>query len=475
MEKREVKVLAFVLAGGEGKRLAPLTKEVAKPAVPFHTQHRLIDFALSNLRNSGIRTMHVLMQYRPESVLEHLTSAWQIHRPDATCFINPVIGGQGGMPHFAGTADAVYRNRREIVDTLPDLVAVFSADHIYRMDVRQMIDFHLDTGADATVAALPVPLAEARGFGVIEARSDGRIKRFAEKPQKPLPMPGRPDHALASMGNYIFSPKVLLEALEATRADGGTDFGGHLLPALVSSHRLMAYDFTTNVIEGLAPEKRSHYWRDVGTLDAYFAAHMDTLAGPGGAPRFDLAAHGWPIRGETSVFDASRRNWALGRYESLAAVAPSAAVEQIILRQGASVGAGAEVERCILGEHVEIGARCRLRNVIVESGTRVPAGFVAGFDPARDREMLTVSDGGIVVIPRSFFSTPIRTTLAHAAAVAAAEVTARVTVRAAAQDSPAGATVTQILPALNGAGAVQPLPRRRETTAEPHSVGTARA
>ena len=406
MEKA-TRVLAFVLAGGEGRRLAPLTRQVAKPAIPFHDNHRLIDFALSNLRNSGIGAIHVLMQYQPHSVLQHLMASWHCHRPDPQGFINPIIGGVGGVPRFAGTADAVYQNRQLIIDYRPDVVAIFSADHIYRMDVRQMVDFHLACGADATVSALPVPLEQASSFGIIEADGDGRIRRFAEKPQRPRAMRGRPDHAFASMGNYLFSPRVLLAALEATRTAGGTDFGGDLLPALVASHRLMAYDFTTNRIEGLPHGCDAHYWRDVGTLDAYFAAHLDTMAAPDAAPRFDVLARCWPIHGGTSGLDPARRERSQGGCQSRPAVAPSARVDRSILRQGAVVREHAEVSRCILGENDEVGAGCRLRNVIIEADNKVPPGFEVGFEPDGDYEWLPMSEGGVAVIPRGFFGTAV--------------------------------------------------------------------
>jgi glucose-1-phosphate adenylyltransferase len=401
---KSARVLAWVLAGGEGKRLAPLTRHIAKPAIPFHTDHRLIDFALSNLRNSGIRAIHVLMQYKPQSLLQHLISTWRGHRLDPDDFVSPITGGVDGMTRFAGTADAVYRNRHAILAFRPDVVAIFSADHVYRMDVRQMIAFHLDSSADATVAALPVSLAEAQSFGVIDAGAGGRIRRFAEKPANPSPMPDRPDHALASMGNYLFSPQVLLEALESTHDAGGTDFGGNLLPSLVSSHRLMAYDFTTNLIEGLQAECDPHYWRDVGTIDAYFAAHMDTLAESGRPARFEVAARCWPIHAVAPAFDPAAKNRSPARLQRAAAVARSAEVEQSILRQGACLGEGAIVSRCILGDEVRVGAGCRLRNVIVESDNHLPDGFEAGFDLARDRAALPVSPGGIVVIPRGYFA-----------------------------------------------------------------------
>jgi glucose-1-phosphate adenylyltransferase len=409
-------------------------------------------------------------------------STWRCGRADSEGFVNPIIGGVGGVPSFAGTADAIYRNRREILDFCPDVVAIFSADHIYRMDVRQMVDFHLASGADVTVSALPVPLGEARSFGVLETDGDGRIRRFLEKPRNPLPMRGRPDRALASMGNYLFSPRVLLEALEATHAAGGTDFGGHLLPALVSSHRLMAYDFATNRIEGLPADCDPHYWRDVGTIDAYFAAHMDTMpATPGAVPRFDIAARSWPIRGAVSPFDPARREWSLGRYQCMAAIARTADVEQSILRQNAKVGERAQVAYCILGENVEVGEDCRLRNVIIEAGNKVPDGVEIGFDPAQD-EWLPVSEGGIVVIPSGFFNNRIpagrmnwdihplgrRQPGVTSGAVSTSDP-GPVTGKAAATTE-GGPTVSQIVPSL-AAGAAQG-PRRREVpTTKPRSAG----
>ena len=404
--KKAARVLAVVLAGGEGTRLGPLTRQVAKPAIPFHTDHRLIDFALSNLHNSGIGTVHVLMQYQPYSVLQHLSDRWRGPLTGPGCIVNPIIGGERGLARFTGTAHAVYEIRQAIIDTRPEVVAVFSADHVYRMDVRQMIDFHLASGADATVAALPVPCEVARSFGVMEVDGGSRIRRFVEKPLQPLPMPGRPGHALASMGNYLFEPQFLLQTLETCSGGGATDFGGHLLPALVSSHRLVAYDFTGSVIEGLADECDPHYWRDVGTLDAYFAAHMDTLAEPGSRPCFDMAARSWPIHGAASTLDAGRLGWARGRYPQALYASSRSQVEQSILRRGARVGERSEVFRCILGNDVEVGAGCRLRRVIVEAGTRLPAGFEAGLDPVMDRERFAVSPGGIVVIHQGSFAAP---------------------------------------------------------------------
>jgi glucose-1-phosphate adenylyltransferase len=402
--KKAAEVLAIVLAGGEGRRLAPLTRQTAKPAVPFHTDLRLIDFALSNLYNSGVGRVKVLMQYQPDSVLQHLRERWCGPWSTSRCTVDPVVGGEGELARFAGTADAVYQVRHAIREARPDVVAVFSADHVYRMDVRPMVERHLQSGADATVSAIPVPCEAARAFGVMEVDRTGRIRRFAEKPAQPSPMPGRPGFALASMGNYLFEPRFLLQALEACHAEGGTDFGNHLLPALVLSHRLMAYDFTQDAIDGLAEECDPHYWRDVGTLDAYFTAHMDTMAEPGGRPCFDVAASSWPIRSGGAI-EAGPRSWGLDRYRRFLPASSRAQVEQSVLRRGVHVGERSEVFRCILGEGVEVGAGCRLRRVIVEAGTRLPAGFKAGFDAESDRARFPVSAGGVVVIPRGHFET----------------------------------------------------------------------
>lgn len=416
------RVLAFVLAGGEGKRLAPLTRHVAKPAIPFHRSHRLIDFVLSNLRNSGIRAIHVLMQYQSQSILPHLVATWRADGPDIDGFVNPITGGLGEIPAYCGTADAVYRNAETIIDCCPDVVVVFGADHVYRMDVRQMIDFHLKSGADATVAALPVHASEALGLGVIETGRDGRIRRFAEKPARPAEMPSRPGYVLASMGNYVFSPRPLLRALQETHCTGGTDFGCDLLPSLVASSRLMAYDFTSNVVPGAAGQADPHYWRDVGTLDAYHTAQMDTL---GPSPRFDLARAEWPIRGTTGGTSGGsagmpagpgsgavpRAGSGQGQVQALA-LSPrtppsfSSRIEHSILRRGVTVEEDALLSRCVVAENVRVGEGCRLRNAIVDADNWLPDGFEAGFDLDADRRRWPVSKAGIVVIPRGSFAAP---------------------------------------------------------------------
>ncbi len=391
------RVLALVLAGGEGKRLAPLTRTVAKPAVPFHGHHRLIDFALSNLWNSHCQQIYVLAQYRSESVTGHLAAAWRM-RPGEDRFVRAVVGGADGVEPFLGTADAVQRCRHLIVTHRPDVVAVFGADHIYRMDVRQMLDQHLSRGADVTIASLPVSLAEARQFGVVEVDRQGRVQRFAEKPAQPRPMPGRPDQALASMGNYLFRPSVLLRALDDCRRAGLRDFGGDVLPRLLEGgSRLLTYDFSSNVVGSIG--RQIGYWRDVGTVDAYFDAHMDTQ---GALPRFDVVDPSWPIRSAATPGAWARPGGGAGWASVIGSDGrPDAA--GVIVRDGVTISPEAQLERCVVHDGVTIGAGCRLRNVIVASDNVLPAGIEIGFDAAADAQRFPITEGGIVVVPTGAF------------------------------------------------------------------------
>ncbi len=393
MEKT-TRVLAFVLAGGEGKRLAPLTTHVAKPAAPFHARHRLVDFALSNLRNSDITAVEVLLQYEPQTLLQHLRRNWGADRADSAVRVNARVGGAGTYPLYRGTADAVRCHREQIRAFAPDLVAVFSADHVYRMDVGEMVAFHLACRADVSVSAIPVPVSEAHAFGVLGVDGADRIRHFEEKPAHPAEIPGRPGLSLVSMGNYLFDPQVLLEALDATHAAGGVDFGRDLLPRLLSTHRLMAYDFGT---DRLASAPQRPYWRDVGTIDAYFAAHMDMFAQ---APPFYLGDPRWPIHCQQP---ASFPEAMPGVACDGARIGIGAELVDTVLRSGVEVGPGASLSRCIVAEDTRIGARCRLRNVIVDAGNWLPNGLEVGFDPAADAGRWPMSAGGVVVIPRGAF------------------------------------------------------------------------
>lgn len=394
------KVMAFVMAGGEGSRLRPLTYGRCKPAVPFGSRYRIVDFVLSNLANSDIRSIYLLVQYKPQSLIEHIRKAWTVSALFSNQFVTVVPPQMTeANPLFAGTADAVYQSLDLMNMHRPDLVAVFGADHIYRMDVRQMVRFHCENRADATVAAIPVPLAQASGFGIIEADVAGRITGFQEKPARPTPMPDDPQRAYASMGNYLFNADLLRTTLEEAHRRGETDFGQHVLPRLSQGHRVYAYNFADNAVPGTKPYEEPGYWRDVGTLDAYFDAHLDVL---GMEPCFDAFNPQWPIysshyQGPTArVIRGELDNVLLGA----ATIVSEAHVRNSILRREVVVEPGAQIEECVIQDYVRIGAGARLRRVIVDRHNDIPPGAVIGYDHARDRAAgYHVTEGGLVVVP----------------------------------------------------------------------------
>jgi glucose-1-phosphate adenylyltransferase len=289
-----MKIVALVLAGGEGTRLYPLTAEHAKPALQFANGYRIVDFVLSNLVNSHISTIYVLAQYKPESLMRHIAAAWAPWLDDSDGTIK-VLLPRSNRQLFRGTADAVNQYLDLLQAHSPDVVAIFAADHVYRMDVRQMVDFHCSREADATVAAVAVPLETASSFGIVCAQPDGRVREFREKPQHAMPIPHKPAHAYASMGNYLFDPQTLAHALEDGARHGDTDFGRDVLPRLCHSARVYAYDFAENQVPGVQEFEEPAYWRDVGTLSALAAAQQDAM---GHRPRFNLWNRRWPIRGE---------------------------------------------------------------------------------------------------------------------------------------------------------------------------------
>ena len=289
------KILAMVLAGGNGTRLHPLTAEHAKPALPFVHGYRIIDFVLSNLINSDVASIYVLAQYKPRSLMDHIRTAWAPWSQGGDPVITMVLPEtSGASAAFKGTADAVYQNLYLIEREQPDLVAVFAADHIYRMDVRQMARFHQESGAEVSIAAVPMPIAKAPEFGIMVSGWGGRVADFQEKPERPVPMPADPDRAYASMGNYLFNPEVLVDLLEKASRSGETDFGRHLLPRITHSCRVFAYNFASNEIPGIKSSEERGYWRDVGTLDSYRAAQRDVM---GPQSRFNLVNPEWPIHG----------------------------------------------------------------------------------------------------------------------------------------------------------------------------------
>ncbi len=297
-------ILAFVLAGGQGSRLHPLTADQSKPALQIRDGYRLVDFVLSNLLLSGVRKVYLLAQYKPQSLIEHLQAAWTDRFAAVGGFINIIVPSSAlAQDQFQGTADAVYRNRSLINRHRPDLVAVFAADHVYRMDVRQMVQWHLSRHARLSVAAVPVAIEDARSLGVIATESDGRIVRFEEKPRQPTAMPNDPTRAYGSMGNYLFEPDTLVGLLEENARRAGSDFGFHILPNLPAGFRAFAYDFSANRIPGLRPWEVRGYWRDVGTLPALRQATSEVSL-PKAA--LELANPRWPILGSAAIAQTAR-------------------------------------------------------------------------------------------------------------------------------------------------------------------------
>ena len=307
------KILAIVLAGGQGSRLHPLTLNHSKPSIVFGG-YRLVDFVLSNLINSGIESIYLLAQYKPESLVEHVHANWTFASDDGERFVSVVLPRHEEGEYFYGTADAVCQNLELIERHAPDLVAVFAADHVYRMDVRQMVAWHLQRDADVTVAATQMPLEQAGAFGVIVADEQGRIVDFQEKPEHPAPLSAHPGHAYVSMGNYLFNTEVLVEGLERSLQLGETDFGRHLLPRLASNHRVYAYDFARNKVPGMQAHEEQDFWRDIGTLDAYVEALLDVN---GNAPRLNLDNPRWPVlpalSAQRPLFDAKYPRMAVAK------------------------------------------------------------------------------------------------------------------------------------------------------------------
>jgi glucose-1-phosphate adenylyltransferase len=396
-------VFGMVLAGGEGKRLAPLTADRAKPAVPFGGSYRLIDFVLSNLVNGGVRQIAVLIQYKSHSLDRHITTTWRLS-PLLGNYITTVPAQMRRGPRwFAGSADAIYQNLNLIYDERPDYICVFGADHLYRMDPSQMVAEHIESGAGVTVAGIRVPIDQARAFGVIETAPDGRtISRFREKPRDPVGLPDAPHMVFASMGNYVFTADTLIEAVSLDAADEASnhDVGGDLIPMLVAQGVAMVYDFARNRIPGLAHPDLV-YWRDVGTLDSYYEGHMDLL---GPDPPFDLHNREWPILTWNEPAPPAKflsKGGSGGAAEdSLVAAGARVAgrVRGSVLGPDVVVHAGAEVDGAILLNHVEVGPGAVVRRAIVDKNVAIPEGTAIGVDADLDRDRFVVSDRGVVVI-----------------------------------------------------------------------------
>jgi glucose-1-phosphate adenylyltransferase len=397
------KVLGIVLAGGEGKRLMPLTLDRAKPAVPFGGSYRLIDFALSNLVNAHYLQCAVLTQYKSHSLDRHISVTWRMSTLLGN-YVTPVPAQQRRGPQwYLGSADAIYQSMNLINDARPDIIVVFGADHVYRMDASQMVKAHVDSGAGVTVAGIRVPRKDAWQFGVIKAADDGvTIDEFLEKPADPPGLADSPDEVFASMGNYVFTADVLVDALEKDAADPNSrhDMGGDIIPMLVSQQQAAVYDFKNNIVPG-ATDRDRDYWRDVGTLDSYHEAHLDLVAVE---PIFNLYNTDWPIftshpqlPGAKFVENAFARDTIVCG----GSIVSGANVDSSVIGSNVYVGAGAKVERSVIFDNVTIGRGAIVRNAILDKNVIVPDGMVIGVDVEEDRRRgFTVSDAGVVALAK---------------------------------------------------------------------------
>lgn len=391
------------MAGGKGERLFPLTRERSKPSVPFAGKYRIIDFVLSNFVNSGIRSIYVLVQYKSQSLIEHLRLAWPGTGLTSEHFITLVPPQQRfvGEALFRGTADAISQNLNLVRDFDPDLIVVFGADHIYRMDVRSMISVHLDRGADATIACIPVPIQEARGFGVAGTDESGRIIQWVEKSPNPPHIPGDPTRAYASMGNYVFSRKALEEMLyEDCRRSTDHDFGRTIVPEMIPRGNVYAFDFLGSPVEGTSATEEPGYWRDVGTLESYWSAHMDCL---GRNPKFNLYNLRWPIRtGASNLPPIQLSQSDIG--ECLlgeGSIITNSKIKRSVIGRGVVIEPDCEIEDSIVMDYTAVGPGARMRRCIVDRHNVIPKDVSIGFDPVADRRRgFHIDKSGLTVMAR---------------------------------------------------------------------------
>ncbi|MBV9225281.1 MAG: glucose-1-phosphate adenylyltransferase, partial [Acidobacteriaceae bacterium] len=392
--------------GGKGTRLYPLTKERAKPAVPFGGRYRIVDFVLSNLLNSGVYSIYVLIQFKSQSLLQHLREGWEVSGLLRNNFITPVPAQMRSAQEdwYRGTADAITQNINLIEQADPHVVVIFGADHIYRMNIRQMIEYHVDKRSGVTIAAIPVAKELSREFGVIETTPEGRVIGFHEKKADAPTMPGDPSRVYASMGNYIFSTDLLLDELhkDAENEESSHDFGKDILPGLIGRADMYAYDFQTNVIPG-DPIGAPQYWRDVGTLEAYYEASMDLRSV---SPELNLYNRQWPLR-TAGYFDApakfvfdeeGRRGMATDSIIAGSSIISGATVRRSVLGRGVKVHTGAVVEDSVIFDNCDIGRHSRICRAILDKNVKIPEGTKVGCDLEEDRKKWHVTESGIVVI-----------------------------------------------------------------------------
>jgi glucose-1-phosphate adenylyltransferase len=392
-------VLGIVLAGGEGKRLYPLTADRAKPAVPFGGAYRLIDFVLSNLVNAGYLRICVLTQYKSHSLDRHISQTWRLSGFTGE-YITPIPAQQRLGPRwYTGSADAILQSLNLVFDEDPEYIVVLGADHVYRMDPEQMVQRHIESGAGVTVAGIRVPRSEAFAFGTIDSDESGRILNFLEKPAHPPGTPDDPNMTYASMGNYVFTTKVLVDAirLDSEDPDSDHDMGGNIIPMLVKKGEAHVYDFNDNVVPGATDRDRG-YWRDVGTIDAFYDAHMDLVSVH---PIFNLYNKRWPIRGETENLPPAKFVEGGLAQESIVgagSILSAATVRNSVLSSSVMVEAGATVEGSVLMPGVRIGKGALVRRAILDKNVVVGDGEIIGVDLERDRERFSVSAGGVVTV-----------------------------------------------------------------------------
>ncbi|HAP00202.1 MAG TPA: glucose-1-phosphate adenylyltransferase [Fibrobacteres bacterium] len=403
-------LLAMILAGGQGSRLQPLTRDRAKPAVHFAGKYRVIDFVLNNFVNSGHYRIKVLTQFKSDSLNRHVATAWDMNR-NLDQYVDLVPAQMRmGASWYMGTADAIYQNVNLIRDVRPDHVAIFGGDHIYKMDINQMLEYHVRKAAVATISAIPVPIEEAAGaFGVLEVDEDGRMIGFEEKPAKPKPMPGRPGWALASMGNYIFNSKFLVRELlsDSEIENSQHDFGRDILPSIYSRYPGYVYDFNTNRIRGES-ETSLGYWRDIGTLDAFYDANMDICAV---SPVFNLYNSKWPLRTVNWNLPPAKFVFGKGDPDKRRGIAEDSIVSEgcilsggrsihSVLSPGCRIHSFASVSHSILFPNVDVGRGAKIQRAIIEKGVQIPPGFEVGVNLEKDRERFYVTETGIVVIAK---------------------------------------------------------------------------